>query len=71
MFYLIYTNVQNLCREKGISVAQLERELGLGNATIRGWKNSSPTVEKLKAVADYFNVSVDFLLSDSSHQDSV
>lgn len=68
---MIYTNVQNLCREKGISVAQLERELGLGNATIRGWKNSSPTVEKLKAVADYFNVSVDFLLSDSSHQDSV
>ena len=61
---MIYTNVQNLCREKGISVAQLERELGLGNATIRGWKNSSPTVERLKAVADYFGITVDALISE-------
>lgn len=61
---MIYTNVLNLCREKGISIAQLERELGLGNATIRGWKKSSPTVEKLKAVADYFGISVDALISE-------
>lgn len=61
---MIYTNVLNLCRRKGISIAQLERELGLGNATIRGWKNSSPTVEKIKAVADYFGISVDALISE-------
>ena len=63
---MIYTNISNLCREKGISIAKLERETGLGNATVRGWANSSPTVEKLKAVADYFNVTVDSLLSEQS-----
>lgn len=68
---MIYTNVLNLCREKGISIAQLERELGLGNATIRGWKKSSPTVEKLKAVADYFGISVDALISEQNRSTTV
>lgn len=65
---MIYTNISNLCRENGISIARLERETGLGNATIRGWATSSPTVEKLKAVADYFGVTVDELLSDEQSQ---
>lgn len=62
---MIYTNVSNLCQRRGISIAKLERELGFGNSTIRGWVNSSPTVEKLKTVADYFCVTVDELLSDN------
>ena len=61
---MIYTNVSNLCRSRGISISKLERELGFGNATIRGWASSSPTVEKLKAVADYFGVTVDELIFD-------
>lgn len=63
---MIYTNISNLCRTNGISIARLERETGLGNATIRGWANSSPTVEKLKAVADYFGVTVDELISEQN-----
>lgn len=65
---MIYTNVCNLCQSRGISIAKLERETGLGNATIRGWVTSSPTVEKLKAVADYFGVTVDELLSDDENK---
>ena len=61
---MIYTKISNLCRNRGISIARLEREMGFGNATIRGWVTSSPTVEKLKAVADYFGVTVDELLED-------
>lgn len=61
---MIYTNVSNLCQRKGISIAKLERELGFGNSTIRGWVNSSPTVEKIKAVTDYFGVTVDELLAE-------
>lgn len=61
---MIYTKISNLCRNRGISIARLEREMGFGNATIRGWVTSSPTVEKLKAVADYFGVTVDELLEN-------
>ena len=48
-----------------ISIAKLDRDTGLGNATIRGWARSSPTVDKLKAVADYFGVTVDELLQET------
>lgn len=34
-----------------------------GNGTVRGWKASSPSVENLKKVADYFNITVDELIT--------
>ena len=58
----VFENISILCRKNKISIAKLERDTGLGNATIRGWARSSPTVDKLKAVADYFGVTVDYLL---------
>lgn len=61
---MIYSNITVLCKEMGISVARLEREIGLGNGTIRGWKSSSPTAEKLKLVADYFGKTVDEMMSN-------
>lgn len=60
---MIFKNICNLCKEKGISVSKLEKEVGLGNATIRGWKVASPTAANLKLVADYFGVTVDDLLN--------
>ena len=59
---MIYKNIETKCREKGISVSALEKTVGLGNATIKGWSESSPKVENLKKVADYFGCTVDELL---------
>lgn len=55
---MLYEEVKKLCAGKGISVARLEKECGLGNATIRRWESSSPTVASLKKVADYFGIPV-------------
>lgn len=41
------------------------RDGSIGNGVIARWETSSPTVEKLKAVADYFGVTIDCLLSDA------
>ena len=59
---MIFTNISRLCKKAGVSIAKLERETGLGNATVRNCSVSSPTVDKLKLVADYFGVTVDELL---------
>lgn len=61
---MILTNASQLCKERGVSIARLERDLGIGNATIRNWNVSSPTVNKLKFVADYFGVTLDELLTE-------
>ena len=53
-----------MCKEKGITFHKLEKECGIGNGIIARWKTSSPTVANLKAVADFFGVTVDELLKD-------
>ena len=54
--------IKDLAVKKKISVAELERTLGFGNGSISKWNKQSPSVDKLNKVADYFDVSVDYLL---------
>lgn len=62
----ILVNIQKLCKENNTSVPKLEKELGFGNGSIYNWDKSSPSVDKLQKVAEYFNVSTDFLLGKLS-----
>lgn len=55
--------IRELCLQKGTSLTELERTLGFGRGTIAKWKESSPSVIKLKAVADYFGVSIEYFLN--------
>jgi repressor LexA len=61
---LLFDKICDKCREIGISVAKLEKDAGLGNATIRGWKKSAPTVDNLKRVAAILGCTVDELLEE-------
>ena len=45
-----------------MSIRQLEITLGYSNGYFSKWKKVSPHSEGLQKVADYFNVSVDYLL---------
>lgn len=65
---MLYQNIVVLCKGKGISISKLEKETGLGNGTVGRWEKSSPSVENVKKVADYFDVSVDYLISQSAVQ---
>lgn len=67
---MILKNIKSLCEQQGINIATLERNLGFGNATIRGWEKSSPTAEKLKKVADFFGVTMDYLVTDHGGSDA-
>lgn len=59
---MILDNIRKLCEKKGVSIWAVERATGIGNGVIARWENSSPRVENLKLVADYFGVTVDELL---------
>lgn len=63
---MLLKNISRLCKEKGISIARLERETGIGNGTISRWGKCSPTVENVSKVAEYFGTSVDALISESN-----
>lgn len=61
---MIVDKIRAKCFEKGISVTELERAVGLGNGVVGKWSNRSPTVANIKKVADYFGCSVDELLRE-------
>ena len=56
-----YERMESLRKSKGISQGSLEKELGFSNGSVSKWKHSMPTHERLKKLADYFQVSVDYL----------
>ena len=59
----IVANIKQLCKQRGISIPKLEKELGFGHGSIYNWDTNDPGIGKVQKVARHFGVSVDFLLS--------
>ena len=60
-----YQHFEQLCLERGESMDGIVKELGFSGGVVTKWKNgSTPRNSTLKLIADYFGVTVDFLLSD-------
>ena len=55
--------VKELCRLKGISQGRMEKEIGISNGASSKWKTSSPSLDILKKLSEYFGVSVDYLMT--------
>ena len=53
--------VKDLVNLKKITIAELERVACLSQGSIRNWDKTSPGVDKVQKVAEYFNVSMDYL----------
>lgn len=59
---MLVENIKSLCVCRGISISALERKLNFGNSTISKWEKSSPSIENVSKVANYFGCTVDELL---------
>ena len=60
--------IKALCESKGVTVYRLEKDLGFSSGSVSKWDTNSPSVEKAKAVADYFGVSVESLLKQKNER---
>ena len=58
----IYKKVQEACKEAGVSVMELERQLGFSRGSIFKWDTNIPSVERVKLVADKLNKPIDFFI---------
>jgi transcriptional regulator with XRE-family HTH domain len=58
----IKDKVQELARQKKMTIAEVERNTGIANGTIGKWNRQNPSLETLQKIANYFNVSTDYLL---------
>lgn len=58
----VFDRIKELADKQGISVSKVATDLGFSENLFYQWKKASPKSDRLEKVADYFNVSVDYLL---------
>lgn len=57
-----YEKIKELADNLGISLTKLEEDLGYSRNTLYKLKSQKPNAERISEIADYFNVSTDYLL---------
>lgn len=63
--------VKQICKERNIPISKLERQCGFSNGYIKKLKEGKFPSDRLVIIADYLNVSTDYLLGvEISQQDS-
>lgn len=69
MFWEIF---DDLCKQNGISATAVCKKLSIASGMVTEWKKArTPYNATLKKIADYFNVSVDYLLGKEEKTDMV
>lgn len=61
--------VKDLASQRRLTIAELERKVGIANGTIGKWGKQKPSIDTLQKLADFFDVSIDFLLGRADQSD--
>lgn len=65
--YNLYSTIEGLCNSRGIKVSDLSKEIGLHRNVLPRLKanpDKNLSLDTIQKIASYFNVPVDFFLSD-------
>lgn len=62
-----FEKIKELCKQRGITLIQLEETLGYSRNTLYKLKTQKPNAERIAEIADYFNVSTDYLLGRTNN----
>lgn len=64
----MYEKFEKLLKEKQLSAYRVSKETHISQSTLSDWKTgrSTPKTEKLKLLANYFGVSIEYFLEDDA-----
>lgn len=65
-----YDLIKKLCKQHGITVTGMEKELGFSRGSLCKIETSKPSMDKVQKIANFFNVSVEYLLSGGNIEHS-
>lgn len=66
---MLVNAIRKLADGRGLSMNKLEQTVGLAPGTINKWDKNVPSVTRVKAVADFFGVTVDELLTATEREE--
>ena len=59
---MLFERIKLLADKNGMSLIELALKMGWSEKAIYNWRTSSPSIEKVQQIADYFKVSLDELM---------
>ena len=63
---VLYQRIRELCGQRGITLSELADAVGISKTNFPKWgSTTSPSIDKVRKIADYFHVSIDYLIGDS------
>lgn len=67
---LLYKKFKFLLNKRNVTAYQVGKATGVATSTLTEWKKGTytPKVDKLKKIADYFGVTLEYLLDESEVQ---
>lgn len=69
----MYEIFERLLKERGITAYKVAQETGITTATLSSWKKGryTPKQEKLQKIADYFGVTIDYLMTGEEKKEDI
>ena len=61
----MYSIFEELLQKYGVSTYKVSKDTGIAQSVFSSWKNgvSTPKQDKMQIIADYFNVSIEYLMT--------
>lgn len=63
--------IKFLAEKKGLNIKQIEVILGFSNGSIRRWNDNLPSSDKLYKLANYLNVTCEYLLTGKENNNFI
>lgn len=67
----ILDKVKILCKNKGVSQRKMEQDIGISNGASSKWGTSSPSIEIVQKLSNYFGVSINYLVTNECNSDTM
>jgi len=66
----LYEQIRDAAKARGYSINRLEQELGFARSSINKFNKNAPSADKLQKIAETLGVTVDYLMTGNSDDDS-
>lgn len=60
--------IKEIASKQGISMRQIEIGCGFSNGSLSKWSSQSPSVDKVLSVANYLNISIQYLVTGEAEK---
>lgn len=68
---MLYERIKELCKEKGTTVSQLERDLEFAKGSISKIDKHKPSMERIQKIAEYFGTTYNELINSEYYDEEM